>query len=981
MDVFLRGSLYHHSRFSSLVSNRMKRVVAFGVTAFLLFSLNAQNALAELVLFDADVHPATKLRHFSQPWTKGSDIVPVSITVEKDGGRMLEITYTGRQGAGTTMVNLNKDEINSLQNMRPGGIKLLVDYDQEDFSKLNVISFFTDGSTLTTKITLEKGLNEYPVTSGWRKAATPLRWELLSKIYIESASPNLKWRLKKVAIMEAETKSVTLAIDKARKVHEVLPVSAKVNIDGMLDEWSAVKQLTSYCYLASGTEVLLPDSPFKVKLCYDDENLYVASSSAFPTPPLALKTKPDDNIWEDEALELFFSSELDNNRFIQFDVNHRGAVFDYIREFDVVTQMIGTKKEWKMKHVKAFTYKGKTLNAEMAFPFSELKFDRKTNNILEFQIAQDYADRADEALKTLAWVPAKQLPAPKTFGVLVFNSKPFGSGNVSVESIAKDAADGTDMTLACTLSDFVPGEYTVVTTTMSPDVTATASEHVALTGEKLSRNFIVRDGLKNKNSSYTCFFKVVNQNGDARVTAVNFDNSVKPVDLFGKKLFFPEPKRVQWNDGEFFAGDASTLYLEDDATPRTVRTAEIFANKYFGYTGRKLAIKKGAPSDIGGILFKIAKTAQYNGNDEPLKKEGYLLSVSKDRVTLVGGDEPGLYYAGVTFFQLLRNTMKIRDRHPVACVDIIDWPDIQNRSILFNGQWSFGGVEIKEYATGDDLIEWTDRYVSGTKLNLLFLNVWAMTKFNRRPEFNTNPRASFTLDDIARLAAFCRDNFIEPVPCFQIGSHCDGWLLKNHPELREKGFSVQADVTHPNHDSIVYDCFQDVIEAMNPKYFSPIGDEWWQKGKPGEKAEELLGGKPRNRVFLEWHVKLNNWLKEKGVQMLLFHDMLTPFHNGKVFDTYKIADEFPRDVIIASWADQSYTHPQFFYDRGFTLWINATGNALWDTEREKINSYGLGLYDGWFGTRCLMARSYARAGRTVTYPRLFRLSDWAWNFR
>jgi len=962
-------------------ANLKKNNFFFGVVFSVLFSFCVRTSASELALFDADIHPPTKLRHFTQPWTKGSDIVPTAVAVDKDGGKMIEITYAGGNGMGTTMLDLTPDEVNSLQNINAAGIKLLIDYEQEDFSKLNVISFFTDKSSLTTKITLEKGLKEYSVKSGWRKAETPLRWSLLKKIYIESSSPDLKWRLKKVEIIEEKSdRNVALEFDKPRKTHEILPTISKICMDGKCDEWSAVKPLPNYYSFRDGTELTLSDTPFKVKLCYDDENLYVFSSSAFPTAPRALKTKADDNIWEDEAIELFFSSELDNSRFIQFVINQRGTVFDYIREFDEVIQMIRTKREWNMKHKKASTYENGLWNTEMAFPLSELKFDREKNNLLAFQVAQDYAERPEKHLKTVSWTLSRLLPSPLSFGILVFNRKPFGDGDVSVESIERNGSNGTDVTITCSLDNFAPGEYSAVITVVAPDKTTTISEQLKLAENKETRKFTVRDGIKNRDSCNTCYVSIRNSVGDSRITATNFHNKVVQADLFGKKLFFPEPKHIKWNSGTFFAGDATMLCLEENATPRTMRTAEIFADKYYGYTGKKLAIKKGAPGD-GAVIFRIAKTALFDGKEEALKKEGYLLSVSKDHITLIGGDEPGLYYAGTTFFQLLRNSMKIQDRHPVDCVDILDWPDIPRRSLLFNGQWQFRGGKICEHTTGDELIDWVDRYVAGTKLNMLLVNVWGSTQFKRRPEFNNNPHKTFTLDDIARLAQYCRDNFIEPVPVFPVGSHCDGWLLSVHPELREKGFSVQADVTHPDHDAIVYDCFQDVIDAMRPKYFSPTGDEWWQNGKPGEKAETLLGGKPRNLAFLDWHVKLNNWLKPKGIQMILFHDMLTPFHNGKVFDTYKIADKLPKDIIIVSWADPSYTKQAFFYDRGFTLWINATGSALWDTERKKIDSYGLGLYDGWYGTRPLLDRGYARAGRTVTYPRILRLSDWAWNFR
>jgi hypothetical protein len=156
------------------------------------------------VLFDLDTHPATKVKHTTQPWTKDSNIVPGAVEVEKADGKMLEITYTGTQGIGTTMIILSPEEIDSLQRIHPDGIKLLIDYDQDDSNTLNLLIYFTDGSTLTSKVKLEQGLNEYPITTGFHSPQMPLQWGLLSKIYIESAALDLKWRLKKVVVMDAD---------------------------------------------------------------------------------------------------------------------------------------------------------------------------------------------------------------------------------------------------------------------------------------------------------------------------------------------------------------------------------------------------------------------------------------------------------------------------------------------------------------------------------------------------------------------------------------------------------------------------------------------------------------------------------------------------------------------------------------------------------------------------------------------------------
>ncbi len=81
-----------------------------------------------------------------------------------------------------------------------------------------------------------------------------------------------------------------------------------------------------------------------------------------------------------------------------------------------------------------------------------------------------------------------------------------------------------------------------------------------------------------------------------------------------------------------------------------------------------------------------------------------------------------------------------------------------------------------------------------------------------------------------------------------------------HPELREKGWPSQGDVTHPDHDPIVYDCMLDVIEALQPKYVSPKSDEWWHERRADETPDEPLRGKTRAQAFLDFHTKLKGLL-------------------------------------------------------------------------------------------------------------------------
>jgi hypothetical protein len=367
----------------------------------------------------------------------------------------------------------------------------------------------------------------------------------------------------------------------------------------------------------------------------------------------------------------------------------------------------------------------------------------------------------------------------------------------------------------------------------------------------------------------------------------------------------------------------------------------------------------------------------FDNKPQKLRGEGYCLEVNKGRIIITGFDEPGLYYGAVTLFQLMKGSMKIERHTPVPCVQILDWPDLRNRLCRLEHTHNFRNMEIKENRGIDYLIGWTDRFVAGNKLNFLFLDISAVVKYKRRPELNGSEKM-YSLEDIERFGQFCRDNFIQVCPAWQVGGHAAWWLLVGYyPELREKGWRSQADVTHPEHDEIVFDCMLDVIEALQPKYISPKSDEWWHSRKEGETPDDLLHGKTRAQAFLDFHIKLNNWLKEKGITMMIFHDMLSPYHNGKKFDVYKVIDDFPKDVIISLWSGGDLEkEARYFSKRGFEVWINATGMFTPNEEvLSIINGYGKGLYS-WGQHKIDLLDKYS--GLWSQYA-LFRSADYAWN--
>ena len=910
----------------------------------------------ELVLFDPTVHDMSKISNYTHGGHKGHDLKPSVRPVTKDGRKWLEFSYRGRRGTACSTFYF-ENVPKPAEYTRYRGIRFTIDYRGTDYGKVNTMAKFSDGTGVYAVLTLEPGTKDYEFRGGFRRAKHPPDWPKINYMWLSAVDQDgkgnpIKFRLKRAVMIESKVQRVVrkLEVGKIRKTHEIFPINGALTIDGSLRDpaWRNCRELERI-YYHHGREVAAADSPFRVRVTHDNEKLYIATQSEFPTEPVAEQKRRDGAVYHDEALEMLFSGPSDNRQKVQFCFNYKDVIFDFVEEYDLMAAGIRAKADKVVKHEKAHRYAHGLWTAELAFPFSELRVDLEKQRYMGFQIAQYYVARKEKKLRTMVWDRTRRFPSVADFGVLVFNKQPFGPGTIEVNGIEReDKKDGTATFLFdCTFKDFEPGAYQAEWHLVR-DRDAVQRETLAFAAGREMQKTIEIANAENRTSLYSFTLTLRNARGDSKVCIVNFKNDTDEPDLFGKRLFTPRPKQVKWQDGEFPARRHTRLYLERSATARTRRTAELFAEKYFAHTGIKLQTAQlGGLGARDGLVMRVAGSARYDGKPVDSKREGYCLSVQKNRVLITGFDEPGLYYGLVTFFQLMKSGMKVRELMPVPCVEIYDWPDLPHRMVSSQGQSGFRNQTPFDNYGIEYMMEWVDRFVAGSKGNVMYWDLSTRVQYKRRPEFNGSERI-YSLEDIKRFGDFCRDRFVEVCPAWQIGGHANWWLLGYHGKLREYGFRTQGDVTHPDHNKVVFGCMQDVIDALDCKYLSPKGDEWWGKHQPGETPKELLRGKTRAQAFLDFHVELNNWLKRQGITMLLYHDMITPYHNGKKYDLYKIAERFPKDVIIQYWGGRdSAKGLKWLHDKGFSkIWIHSTGSwiHLNDESKKLVQGYGKILY-------------------------------------
>ena len=705
---------------------------------------------------------------------------------------------------------------------------------------------------------------------------------------------------------------------------------------------------------SAGTE-----SDVKLNIKIADGALQFRSEAAMPETPVANFKDRGRAVFCDDAFELFLSPQLDNRSYSQITINAANTIYDAEYSYDPVAANWKHRKEVNYDFRSDAQYESGILKIDADLPLAMMKFDPKKCPLLAFQAG--FNRNFPKAY--YSWKPfGERNLVPRSYGMLYFNAEPFGQGELKFTS-AMLAESCRRLLITAEGANFPEPAYDVEMIVTAPDFSVERHpvKQISLNG-KVSFEI---PGIKDYNGVYSVILSVKNSRKAVRPFVVNFTN-VKPVSYpYGQKKIYPYPKQLKWTDGYFRAGDCSTLDLTQGATARTKRTAELLQEKLYGFgLNYKIAENTGK-----GIILRI--------QSDGLQPEGYRLIVTPEKVELTGADERGLYYATVTLHQLMNIEMKPCNDVPIPCVEIVDAPDLKYRMAPF---WFPDqiGAPIREQASMDFFLDYIDRFVAGNKMNILKLRgIETLIQYNDESlpnlaKLNYNQKSRFlTWADLERLAKFCNDRFIDLMICLPAGGH-DYWISL-FTGYHEKGWDT-GDISHPDYEKIYFAIADKMIKHTGCRYFSPESDEWWHQRNPREEQEDTIRGKNRAQVFLDFHLKLHEFLKERGVRMAMSEDMINPAHNGPKFDTWKIIDSLPRDIIILIWADIGNAL-KYFGEKGFECWGYTTGWFTFNQpERKYMTGFGASLYG--FGREWKL-----RLVELFSFHSIWFLgANYAWNF-
>jgi len=913
-----------------------------------------------MTVFDAEKTPAASIANTTAHWVKGSDLLPLTTDETRGGEKWIKFQYTGKKGIANSRIATPNPE---LMDIPPGestsGIKLKLLVEAETPKPILLVIVFEDKSELHSRIYLKKGKMEYLVEDGWRRDKAPYDWNKIRTIFfrmqpdyfVNNEAP--VFFLKDISLTTAPTKykqERKLTILKKQKTQEIVALGGSDGIPDELLEKTIKSQGQKLRFDVNGGG----SCPVVAYGAFDATNLYILWEALFSDTPIAGVAEKDGPVYQDEAIELFFSGANDNNKIIQFVANAKGAIFDYYREYDnAACGMVNNIKK-DVPHRKWISYKDNTLTYLFSFPLSGLNINYPNSRFFGFQAVQNYKDERqfkNKNISTVKWSSTTRNPEPLDFGALVLNQTKTGDCFMEITSIAAKDLDAkesrvSDFSVGYAIKGLAPGEYKIRAELVDAEHSKSIQEGtvvVARDGENCS--FCIPRA-KNNIGVYTVYLSVFDTNNNCIVAGANFQNTVEVTSLFGTKFIYPTPKEVVWQDGAFKAGVPGNIVVNGAATDRTKKTAVLFQDMLHGYTGRQYSLDTAANKGTGQIRLKIDQTTVFNAKPVDLKPEGFHIKVLSNEVIITAADEAGLFYGCNTFIKLIKMPMKVEDDAPVPCVEILDWPDYPNRVLRVEPTALHWGA----FVGGDKLgaayfLDLFQKSAVNNNYNSIIWDFSPLVNF-QFPELQNSNRA-LSMEDIRTVTEYCRDRFVQIIPKIQIGGHANWWMGEFYNKFRAKGYKDLVDTTHPEHDRVLYACLDEILNATQAKYLQ-TGDEWWFSRKSDEEvANPFDKSKTWSQVFLQSYEKLNRYLNEKGARLILFEDMLSPELSGLKNDNYKNVDQLSKNIIISPWCEAGGDKvAAYFLDKGFEVWGNPTYD--WRNKdmsvRKRMSGYGPSFY-------------------------------------
>ncbi len=348
----------------------------------------------------------------------------------------------------------------------------------------------------------------------------------------------------------------------------------------------------------------------------------------------------------------------------------------------------------------------------------------------------------------------------------------------------------------------------------------------------------------------------------------------------------PWPVTVEAKSGSFTVHDGSTVCAPGDAAATGQQLKDLVKAM------RGLDLKTGCGN--GAIRLVLSPTAAVND------AEGYSLDVGASGATLSARNTTGLYYAAVTFSQLVSSDGAFDAPARIAGTHIADYPRFRWRGLMLDSARHFlppGAVKVMIDQMAQhklNTLHWHLSDDQGWRIEikrypeLTKIGAWRTPPSNGGPGSETEPYGGFyTQDDIRGIVAYAAARHITIVPEIDMPGHAQA-VVAAHPALSVPGDQPQVSpdwgvnwyLYNTDDDSIAFvkNVLDEVMDLFPGQYIHLGGDEavknQW-KASPKIQAQMKALGITSEDALQSWFMEqMGQYLAAHGRRMIGWDEIL-----------------------------------------------------------------------------------------------------------
>ncbi|MBC7327505.1 family 20 glycosylhydrolase [bacterium] len=367
---------------------------------------------------------------------------------------------------------------------------------------------------------------------------------------------------------------------------------------------------------------------------------------------------------------------------------------------------------------------------------------------------------------------------------------------------------------------------------------------------------------------------------------------------------FPPPRHI-----ELTSPVSINLPIKIEAIPALKVPAQLLQREIERLLG------KNALSDRGKTILSL----QLDPNNLN-KEEEYAIETTTNKIVLRAHDTQGAFWAVHSLIQLIScdETSFTPQGLRIQGLKLRDYPQSNFRAFMVQGAW-----------TGD-----IQSLMSVIELLARFKVRYVAVEFGPQVVLDYDPSiargARFSKSQAREVIEYARSLGLEPIGYLNMLGHLERAYQKP-PYTDHGGIMIQNEDVY---DKFVFPILSEMIEIYGPiKWFHCGMDEAWELfsylSQKGYDSSQLLAR----------HIaKINEFLKEKGIKLVIWHDMffspelekeigapIGPANGGPPQNTAMALELIPKDVILDYWFYdplEAYPALDWLKNKGFEVWAS-----------------------------------------------------------